>query len=986
VGAALAALLGAASAATADRAPAPAPAVRPAPPGPTRCRDFPVSSAVVEPARCWRTGPQGWVVAGADPRHPRAGVLVVGRGQAMRVVRIRGGARRAAVAAGVVAAADLVGGRGTGAPAVARKVAAAGAATAAPLATASYYVYGTALLACSASPTAGCPLYVDGAAEPQSGGIVVLDFGAPCFVPHTSPLSFGTQLFGTVDCTPGAQLVPLVDAWLAGYATTHGARAPALRLAVGTSNSLTAADPPTGALTDAEMTAAGSAWATQVVGAVATGGLAAPVAVWGASDMEQSSSGNWYGPLPTEAWVRGFGRVTDPSGAAADCLAPSARGLLADFGDDVVGNGGWSAAAIYDVAYGLPAACALPEIYYRSMASEWAALNRWAAADPALAPRGPVLVTAVMDEPGTGLTPAAAWAALQAALGQRPRVAALTLIGSALASVTGVSGILPTTGAIRGGARVTITGSGLRGATAVHFGLRRASFRVISATTIRAVSPPQPAGGSVAVTVTTRAGTTGSAAAPQFLYLGDGPMHQLAPARVLDTRLGLGAPRGGLAPGGTLSLHLAGVDGIPRHALGAVFLNVTVVHPGGGGFLTVFPAGQPRPLAASVTFAAGRTTATLVAVVVGARGDVVVANGPGPTQVVADVLGWTAAAPVRASRPRPTPRPTPAATPTVVPTPVPTPTPTATPSAIPTPSGLPTGSPTPAAPTAAPAVTPPASAATPPPTAAPTPAATPTPIPAAGLYVPVTPARIADTRARATGPYAGRTLGPLGTITVQVAGRAGVPASGAAAVALNVTVTGPTRSGYLAVTPAGEARPTVSTLNFARGETVANRVVVGLGAGGAVTIANAAGRADVLVDVDGWFTAGTAPAPPGGQLHPMVPVRVLDTRPGSGQLDAGRPLGPAGLLPVALAGADGLPATSVKGVILHVTATGGTAASYLTAFPDGSPRPPTSDCNWTAGATAGTLVIVPVGPDGAVDLFNAAGTANLVVDLVGWYG
>ncbi len=268
----------------------------------------------------------------------------------------------------------------------------------------------------------------------------------------------------------------------------------------------------------------------------------------------------------------------------------------------------------------------------------------------------------------------------------------------------------------------------------------------------------------------------------------------------------------------------------------------------------------------------------------------------------------------------------------------------------------------------------------------PTPTPTPAPLPVAGLYEAIAPARIADTRAHATAPDAGQTLGPGGTLTVAVAGRGGVPLTGAEAVSLEVTVTGPTAPGYLAVYPAGGVPPTVSTLNFVAGETVANQVVVGLGAGGAITVANRAGRTNVLVDVTGWFTAGTAPAPVGGQLHPLMPIRVVDTRPGSQQLDAGQPLGPGATLGVLLAGADGLPPTGVQAVVLHVTATEATGAGYLTAYPDGSPRPSTSDLNWTPGQTVGNLVIVPVGPDGRIDLFNAAGTVDVVVDLVGWFG
>jgi hypothetical protein len=60
---------------------------------------------------------------------------------------------------------------------------------------------------------------------------------------------------------------------------------------------------------------------------------------------------------------------------------------------------------------------------------------------------------------------------------------------------------------------------------------------------------------------------------------------------------------------------------------------------------------------------------------------------------------------------------------------------------------------------------------------------------AAGAFAWVTPARILDTRLGIGVPAAA--IQPHQTVTVQVAGRGGVPASGAAAVAMTVTVANP---------------------------------------------------------------------------------------------------------------------------------------------------------------------------------------------------
>jgi hypothetical protein len=84
-----------------------------------------------------------------------------------------------------------------------------------------------------------------------------------------------------------------------------------------------------------------------------------------------------------------------------------------------------------------------------------------------------------------------------------------------------------------------------------------------------------------------------------------------------------------------------------------------------------------------------------------------------------------------------------------------------------------------------------------------------------------------------------------------------VPASGVSAVVMNVTVTGPSAPGsHLTVFPTGESPPVASNLNFVANQTVPNLVVVKLGAGGKVSVYNAAGNVHVIADVAGWYDAG----------------------------------------------------------------------------------------------------------------------------------
>jgi hypothetical protein len=144
-----------------------------------------------------------------------------------------------------------------------------------------------------------------------------------------------------------------------------------------------------------------------------------------------------------------------------------------------------------------------------------------------------------------------------------------------------------------------------------------------------------------------------------------------------------------------------------------------------------------------------------------------------------------------------------------------------------------------------------------------------------------------------------------------------------------------------------------SNLNYAAGQTVPNMVVVKVGEGGKVDLFNAAGSADVIVDVAGWY--GTEAAAEGSRYSTLNPYRILDTRTGPG------PLGPAGTRSVQVTGRGGVPASGVSAVALNVTVTNPTAAGYLTAWPGSGARPLASNLNYVAGQTVANMVVVKVG-------------------------
>jgi hypothetical protein len=270
-----------------------------------------------------------------------------------------------------------------------------------------------------------------------------------------------------------------------------------------------------------------------------------------------------------------------------------------------------------------------------------------------------------------------------------------------------------------------------------------------------------------------------------------------------------------------------------------------------------------------------------------------------------------------------------------------------------------------------------------------------------GLYNPLaTPARICDTRAGNPSNLSGtatqcdgKTLAGNTPMSVQVEGIGGVPATGVEAVVVNVTVVNPANSGYLTLYPATTGSPpTASNVNFTTGEVVPNRVIVPVSSSGALDMVANTGT-DAIIDVSGWYsTSGGS----GTSFTPLAsPVRICDTRSGNpsnlsgpdaqcnGTNGAGDPLGPVTTHAITVTGLAGVP-TDAKAVVLNVTAVSPTAATYLTVFPTGTP-PTVSDLNPTPGDVEANLVVATVSPTGTVDLYNNAGTANVVVDVAGWY-
>jgi hypothetical protein len=116
----------------------------------------------------------------------------------------------------------------------------------------------------------------------------------------------------------------------------------------------------------------------------------------------------------------------------------------------------------------------------------------------------------------------------------------------------------------------------------------------------------------------------------------------------------------------------------------------------------------------------------------------------------------------------------------------------------------------------------------------------------------VTPTRILDTRPASLIGYAGGM--PTGEpMAVQIAGLAGLPAAGVAAVVVNLTATETVGPNYVVAYPSGSDRPATSNVNLEfAGETRANGAVVPVGADGRIMLTTKV-PVHLIVDVLGYF-------------------------------------------------------------------------------------------------------------------------------------
>ncbi len=242
-----------------------------------------------------------------------------------------------------------------------------------------------------------------------------------------------------------------------------------------------------------------------------------------------------------------------------------------------------------------------------------------------------------------------------------------------------------------------------------------------------------------------------------------------------------------------------------------------------------------------------------------------------------------------------------------------------------------------------------------------------------GRFQPLTPGRLLDTRV-AVG-YTGSKPSAGTTATLPVLGQQGVPTTGVSAIVLTLTATEAEGPGYVSMWPEG-TKPSTSVLNpESAGQTIANQVILPVGADGSVRWTTTVAT-HLVADVSGWYTTSTAAASTQGLFVPVSPYRVYDSR----DLTK-RTLGSTLTLNVA---SSGQAAAGRTALVMNVTATEAAGGGFVTAYPDGT-RPIVSNLNvTTAGQTISDHAQIGIAADGGIRLYNSVAT-HLVADITGWF-
>ncbi len=243
-------------------------------------------------------------------------------------------------------------------------------------------------------------------------------------------------------------------------------------------------------------------------------------------------------------------------------------------------------------------------------------------------------------------------------------------------------------------------------------------------------------------------------------------------------------------------------------------------------------------------------------------------------------------------------------------------------------------------------------------------------------FYPITPCRVADTRA-AAGSLGGPSLTAGATRAFPVLSSscaASIPA-GVAAYSLNLTAVPPAPLIYLTAWPTGQSQPVSAVLNAPTGTVTANAAIVPAGTSGQISV-YPSNTTDLVIDINGYF------ATPGGtnalSLYTVTPCRILDTRGSSGVF--------SGTLTVPVqsvtCGTGNIP-TAAEAYVTNATVVPSGPLAFITTWAAGTAQPVQSTLNSDDASVTSNLALIPTN-NGSVAVF-ASNPTQLILDVFGYF-
>ncbi|WP_433229647.1 hypothetical protein [Actinomadura formosensis] len=217
------------------------------------------------------------------------------------------------------------------------------------------------------------------------------------------------------------------------------------------------------------------------------------------------------------------------------------------------------------------------------------------------------------------------------------------------------------------------------------------------------------------------------------------------------------------------------------------------------------------------------------------------------------------------------------------------------------------------------------------------------------------------------------------TTAVTVAGVGGLPASGLASVAVNISAKGDWfNNGSLKIYPSGLTEPNATALNYNSNFYLADMLTTKVGADGKINIINKSNQpVKVYLDVQGYTLNEENPYVTKGSTYvPLNPLMLVTNQ----NIDGN------GNFELAPLGQSGIPGEGVDAVALNISTLSPRDSGTLRVYPSDEGWPLDATIDFVPNRKLQNSVIAKVGTNGKINIHNfAMGATSVWVEVTGYF-